>query len=212
MQVPKEEIRADILRAAEHEFFIHGYKASSMRTIARKANTTLGNLYHYFANKEAILEALVGDVPDQIREAFATHQEVAQNIVTKEMDLTDISLLGAIFEQWLPEYFRFDLLLSNVVIILLEGCEGTKYEPVYQEIYDIFKMHMSEHVDAYPESTIKNKELFTDTIVQTIIFSIIHIAKTMPSLEDGIATLIKFIKMVLLGMMSEMGDITSWVK
>ena len=61
MQTKKEEIRQEILLAAENEFYKRGYRDASMRTIARKANTTLGNIYNYFENKEALLDAVIGD-------------------------------------------------------------------------------------------------------------------------------------------------------
>ena len=44
MQTKKDEIRKTILEAAQKEFLIHGYEGASMRTIAKKANTTLGNI------------------------------------------------------------------------------------------------------------------------------------------------------------------------
>ena len=58
MQVKKNDMMKDILRAAEEEFFNHSYKNVSMRNIAKKANRTLGNLYHYFSSKEDIVEGI----------------------------------------------------------------------------------------------------------------------------------------------------------
>ena len=52
MQIKKEEIRTTILNAAQQEFLIHGYEGSSLRVIAKKANTTIGNIYHYLITKK----------------------------------------------------------------------------------------------------------------------------------------------------------------
>lgn len=52
MQVKKEEIADSILLQAENEFFVRGYAQSSLRTIARKANISLSNIYSYYPKKE----------------------------------------------------------------------------------------------------------------------------------------------------------------
>ena len=62
MQVKKEDLRQQILEAAKQEFLDKGYENSSMRVIAKKANTTMGNIYHYFDNKEALLTTLLDPV------------------------------------------------------------------------------------------------------------------------------------------------------
>jgi AcrR family transcriptional regulator len=62
MQIKKKEIRDEILAVAEKEFLKRGFKNSSIRTIATKSHTTLGNIYHYFENKEAILDGVIGDI------------------------------------------------------------------------------------------------------------------------------------------------------
>ena len=59
MQTKKESIGEEILKAAQKEFLLHGYEAASMRVIARKANTTLGNIYHYYPSKESILSEIL---------------------------------------------------------------------------------------------------------------------------------------------------------
>ena len=50
MQIKKEDLKNDIIEAAKVEFLHHGYEGASMRIIASKSHTTLGNLYNYFTN------------------------------------------------------------------------------------------------------------------------------------------------------------------
>lgn len=50
MQIKKDDIRDNILAAAEKEFLKRGFKNSSMRTIAAKSHTTLGNLLSIIEN------------------------------------------------------------------------------------------------------------------------------------------------------------------
>lgn len=60
-QVLKQEYRELILNAALEEFFNYGFNDASMRKIAKNANMTVGNLYHYYRDKEDLFSALVSD-------------------------------------------------------------------------------------------------------------------------------------------------------
>lgn len=60
-QVLKQEYRDLILNAALDEFFNNGYNNASMRKISQNANMTVGNLYHYYKDKEDLFSALVSD-------------------------------------------------------------------------------------------------------------------------------------------------------
>lgn len=192
MQVPKEEVKKDIIKTAEHEFLKHGYQNASLRTIAKKANTSLGNLYNYFPNKEAILDQIVGDAPT-ILSNFVHHQE---NISMKDFDVSMITIttLKPIIDELLPKLIDLDLLLSNVVIILLEGCENTKYETFKMSIHDLFKEHMSDHLRNDPD------EIFAEIVVQTIISSIIYVAKFSSSQEEKKRSLLKYFHMLFYGL------------
>ncbi len=53
--------RTRILRAARKLFARRGYDATTMRQVADAAGTSIGNLYFYFENKEALLETLMGE-------------------------------------------------------------------------------------------------------------------------------------------------------
>jgi TetR/AcrR family transcriptional regulator, cholesterol catabolism regulator len=51
--------RDDILLAAADVLMRRGYAATTMKEIAAAANLTAGTLYHYFANKDALLLAVL---------------------------------------------------------------------------------------------------------------------------------------------------------
>ena len=82
MQTKKDEIRKTILEAAQKEFLIHGYEGASMRTIAKKANTTLGNIYHYYENKEAILEELMREPVEKVKKMIDDHMKLQDELFT----------------------------------------------------------------------------------------------------------------------------------
>jgi AcrR family transcriptional regulator len=52
-----EQTRAVILNAALDLLQQHGYEKTTMREIAKRANVSLGNAYHYFGSKEHMIQA-----------------------------------------------------------------------------------------------------------------------------------------------------------
>lgn len=64
MQYLKKEVRSKILDAAISEFLEQGYSDASIRNIAQTAGISLGNIYRYFTNKEALYLAVVNPVLD----------------------------------------------------------------------------------------------------------------------------------------------------
>lgn len=69
--------QARILRAARRLFAREGFEATTMRGIADAAGTSIGNLYFYFANKDALLETLMA----QAREPLWTWVDKASTAV-----------------------------------------------------------------------------------------------------------------------------------
>ena len=58
-QVRAEITRERILAAAAHVFAEHGYAAGTTNRIAERARVSIGSLYQYFPNKDAILAELL---------------------------------------------------------------------------------------------------------------------------------------------------------
>lgn len=58
-QVRAELTRERILTAAAHVFAEHGYAAGTTNRIAERARISIGSLYQYFPNKDAILASLL---------------------------------------------------------------------------------------------------------------------------------------------------------
>lgn len=61
-QILKEEIRLSILASAKKSFMQSGYEQCTVRQIAKGAGITVGNLYRYFENKEAIYDEIIKSV------------------------------------------------------------------------------------------------------------------------------------------------------
>ena len=54
-----ERRKGRIEDAAKQLFIRQGFHATSMRNIAARAGTSLGNLYNYYPTKEAILGSII---------------------------------------------------------------------------------------------------------------------------------------------------------
>ena len=48
-----------LLQAAREEFAEHGYAGTSIRSLAERAGISTSMLYHYYASKQQLLEAIV---------------------------------------------------------------------------------------------------------------------------------------------------------
>jgi AcrR family transcriptional regulator len=62
----RQEMRTRLVDAAERLFAEQGYQATSLRDVVELAGTSIGNCYFYFANKEALLLAVVERTSDEL--------------------------------------------------------------------------------------------------------------------------------------------------
>lgn len=192
MQMKKDEIRSDIITAAEKEFLQRGFKNSSMRTIATKSHTTLGNLYNYFENKEAILDAVIGDTPAQIYEIIKEHEFAQMPEFSSKIDLEED--FDNLVDKYMPKLFPLDILLSNSLMILMDGCEGTKYQAYRESFMLLFQKHIATHLHVEPESFLAR------SIAHGFISSLLFIGKNKKSMDSGKKDLVNYIKAMVFGM------------
>lgn len=80
-QFAKEEIRERILASAREEFIKHGFAQASIRTIASSAQTAKSNLYNYFADKDALLCAVLDPAVSEIRRGL---EDAAKNTAASD--------------------------------------------------------------------------------------------------------------------------------
>lgn len=65
-----EKQQERILQAADICFTEIGLSKTTMRDIAKQAGMSLGNIYRYFDNKKALIQAFVGKNSQELKEAF----------------------------------------------------------------------------------------------------------------------------------------------
>ena len=76
-----------IVEAAAHVFERHGYAAGTTNRIAERAGVSIGSLYQYFPNKEAILAVLLERHAAEAEEVFGN---VMQHVVESPHDFDGI--------------------------------------------------------------------------------------------------------------------------
>ena len=72
----REERQQHILDAALHCVRKSGFHGASMAEIASEAKVSVGVIYRYFANKEAIVEAIVANDLADLRDKFSEWEDV----------------------------------------------------------------------------------------------------------------------------------------
>jgi len=73
MQMQKKDIRNIILKVARKEFIDRGFKDTSMRTIAKKAEVGLSNIYNYFKNKDEIFKEILSNLLNELDKIMVKH-------------------------------------------------------------------------------------------------------------------------------------------
>src|ERR1700742_2583848 len=63
--------RDQLIDVATRLFTEHGYEGTSVEAVLAAAGVSRGALYHHFAGKEALFEAVVADVSDRVAAALA---------------------------------------------------------------------------------------------------------------------------------------------
>ncbi len=88
----KDARPSEILAAALEEFVEHGYAATKLEDVARRAGVTKGTLYLYFESKEALFKAVV-------RETIVPLLAAAERMVDDHTGSPD-QLLRRLMHQW----------------------------------------------------------------------------------------------------------------
>src|SRR5260370_27267942 len=63
-----EATRAQLIASAPHMFADRGYEETSIEAVLREAGVSRGSLYHHFASKEALFEAVAEEVETSVGE------------------------------------------------------------------------------------------------------------------------------------------------
>lgn len=145
-QYKKEDIRKKILENAKAEFLELGYKNASVASIARKSQIGVGNVYRYFKNKEAILDAIVAPVVERIKKTLIAD--------TDHNDVNDHENILNIISEIMKEINDLSINYKEEIIIVLQGCETTKYFSIKEEIICSLSFEIKKFIEKRLEDKI----------------------------------------------------------
>ena len=74
-----EDKRRQILEAAVRVFAANGYESSRVGDVAKEAGVAYGLVYHYFASKDAVLEAVFHEAWGRLLAAVALAEETGED-------------------------------------------------------------------------------------------------------------------------------------
>ena len=146
-------------KAIMEEFLEKGYEGASIRGIGARAGMTSAGLYRHYADKEAMFDAMVQPLVDEMKRWLKNHTNKKYDIV--EGDLSQENIFGESF----VDLIRDVILPRRDEFILLMTCSGgTKYENF---IHDLTEENQKEFLDAlkylkkkgYPVKVVTEEEL-----------------------------------------------------
>ncbi|WP_437275704.1 helix-turn-helix domain-containing protein [Sorangium sp. So ce375] len=128
-QYLKDDIQESIAAAALTIFAQKGYESATMAEIARAAGVSTGNIYRYFANKDALF---YGVVDDGFARAFTL---LLRRRVKALAGVEDVRTLPptAAYHMLSEELLRFCIANRLRVVILLGRAGGSRYERFSEE-------------------------------------------------------------------------------
>ncbi|WP_416327791.1 TetR/AcrR family transcriptional regulator [[Eubacterium] hominis] len=190
MQVQKEELRLQILEAAKQEFLAKGYENSSMRTIAKKANTTLGNIYHYFQNKEDLLNTLLTPAVQNLEIFAKEHLDQKEEYHSFEEIELAFHEIDDNIDQTIFQY------LMDERLLILFDLKTTRFVDVREDFIARCKKHMQFHLKLNDDSK------YLEIITEMFIHCIRHILLEQKNPKDAKKEFMKVFRMLCTGITS----------
>lgn len=181
-QFAKDEIRQRILDAAREEFLDKGYEKAAIRAIAVKAQTAKSNLYNYFADKDALFNAVLEPAVSEIRRglALARQYNVPKGVEAYTLD-TQRFVIGAIG--------KFVATHMDDTRLLLFKSQGSSLQNFKYEVLDDFTDNMLEWTraiqNAKPVSRLFIRSIcsFYLGLIEQILQSVVPLSGTPAEME-----------------------------
>lgn len=160
MQYLKKEIRERILTAAVEEFKTHGYSGASIRNIANNAEISLGNVYRYFTNKEALYFAVINPFMESIKQYIEK----------------DFSFQGKTMREVADTLLAFLVQYSDEILIIRKG-NTIHQESFIKYMVKVIAVKLKELIDvSFPEigKKISNPD-FSDAVAEGFLTSLFDV-------------------------------------
>ena len=183
-RTPEPHRREDILEAARREFRAHGFAATHMSDVARRADIAVGTLYLYFESKDAIAKALAA-------EWFTTAARAVLPLLEGPLTRSRIEqIVHGVFDSIFrdPTFGRTGIPLSDVSILAPDA-----YTAVLTGISAAFaKQIRARRIRKY------DPNVLADMFVILIRRAVLHAAASDREREPYATTLIEFLSNAML--------------
>jgi len=174
MQYLKDDVRKNIVEEALKEFKLGGYKGTSIRSIAKNSNTSVGNFYKYYHGKDELYEALIGTVYNKLMDYINEFNKV---LVNEKADDIFYELMDKILEIFKES--------SIELTILLNKSEGSKYENCKKTFVDFVTRIVTQKMEY--ELSLDGKRLKNNFIIYLVSYNLVEsISIILREKEDGI--------------------------
>lgn len=138
----REETINRIKESAIQEFLEKGYEKANLRSICKRANVTTGAFYFSFESKEALLDFILAPLVKVYEDMISTLREVQAAHPEQGAD-NDRKIMGFLMEH------------KRESLIILEKCQGSKYEGYRQNVQDMmlesFNLYFSRFLKSLPD-------------------------------------------------------------
>ena len=173
MQYLKDEVRSNIVEEALKEFRQLGYKGTSIRSIAKNSNTSVGNIYKYFRSKEDLYENLIGSVYHRLMDYI------------KQFDLVELDdKADYIFYELMEKIMEIFNESSTEIAILLNKNDGSRYENCKSTFIDFVTRIVGEKMKY--ELALEGKRLKDNFVIYLTSYSLVEsISIILEQREDG---------------------------
>ena len=130
MQTKKEDVKNRINQAALEEFYEKNYKSATMRSIAKRAGITVGLIYTYYQDKEALFEEIISPVFCYIKNKFnGTYQLFGEDRKIAEAEI-------------IPKLLKW----PRELVILFDKSTGSKYQHFSETMTEQLAVHIDSNL------------------------------------------------------------------
>lgn len=169
MQVLKEELRTLILINAEQEFLQKKFENASLRNIAKESGTTIGNIYRYFSNKEALFDELV-------RNEYNAFLYLMEHHENAELDINHQNDKSINWRDYFQTYLTaFMPIFTKRFLLLIDRSEHTQYKSARNIVLMTLEQHFDKH---FTEYGIRATPGFTRILAEQILAGLLFIIET----------------------------------
>jgi len=135
-----ERKKGRIEDAAKQLFIRQGFHATSMRNIAARAGTSLGNLYNYYPTKEAILGSIISKYQQVVDERLRSMFDEIED----PLNPNDLKRFARLVKQMVNEHHEFWLLMYIDVLEFENQHFRKMFENLAQKLRHRFAKHFAE--------------------------------------------------------------------